>query len=114
MPRAGVVNAFAAVALLAPHAGFAQDYPTKSVRIVTGEAGGSNDFAARIIATGITGPLGQTVIVDNRTGGVVAVEIVSRSVPDGHTLLMFNNSMWTLPLTRPGPPSTGQAATSSA
>src|SRR5689334_22274397 len=72
----------------------AQDYPSKSIRIVTGEAGGSNDFAARLVAGGISGPLGQPVIVDNRTGGVIAVEIVSKAQPDGYTLLMFNNSMW--------------------
>src|SRR5262245_29794714 len=78
-----------AAGLILLHSGVAtaQDYPTKPVRIVTGEAGGSNDFAARLIASGITGPLGQTVIVDNRTGGVIAVEIVSKAVPDGHTLL---------------------------
>ncbi len=76
----------------------AQEYPSKSIRIVTGEAGGSNDYAARLLATGVVGPLGQPVIVDNRTGGVIAVEIVSKAQPDGYTLLMFNNSMWTVPL----------------
>ena len=46
--------------------GSGQAYPNKPVRIVTGEAGGGNDFTARLIAQEITAPLGQPVIVDNR------------------------------------------------
>ena len=48
----------AALALFPINMVFAQNYPSKPIRIVTGEAGGSNDFAARIIASGITAPLG--------------------------------------------------------
>ena len=54
----------------------AGDYPNKPIRIYTGSAGGSNDAAARLIAQGISGPLGQQVIVDNRAaGGPGAVSI---------------------------------------
>ena len=64
-----------------------QDYPNKPIRIVTAALGGGSDFAARLIAQGISGPLGQPVIVDNR-GGVVPGEIVAKAPPDGYTLLV--------------------------
>ena len=51
----------------------AQPYPAKPVRILTSAPGNSDDLAARLIAQGITGGLGQQTVVDNR--GVVAVEI---------------------------------------
>src|SRR5262245_28187486 len=43
-----------------------QGYPNKPIRIVVGAVGGGNDFAARLIAQGMSGSLGQQVIVDNR------------------------------------------------
>ena len=45
-----------------------QDYPLRPIRIVTGDAGGANDFQSRVIAQAITGPLGQPVIIENRGG----------------------------------------------
>src|SRR5579872_5548639 len=69
-------------------AGFAQTFPDKTIRIVTYNPGGSNDLAARLIAQGIAGPLGVPVIVDNRGGGLVPVEVVAKSPPDGYTLLV--------------------------
>jgi tripartite-type tricarboxylate transporter receptor subunit TctC len=85
--------------LLAPAVGdvFGQDYPTKSIRVVTSGLGGGNDFKARLIAQGITGYLGQQVIVDNRPN-VIPNEIVARAAPDGYTLLLNGNPMWTQPL----------------
>src|SRR5689334_13705741 len=65
---------------------FSQDFPSKPVRIVTVAAGGGADLTARVIAQGISSPLGQPVVVDNRANGVVAGEIVSKSPPDGYTL----------------------------
>jgi tripartite-type tricarboxylate transporter receptor subunit TctC len=65
--------------------------PDRPVRIVVGSAaGGSTDTAARILAQAITPGLGQSVLVENRTGagGNVASEAVARSAPDGHTLVM--------------------------
>src|SRR5689334_20311532 len=56
----------------------AQSYPNKPVRVLTSTAGGATDFAARIIAQGLTGPLGQPVIVDNRAA-IVSNEIVSKA-----------------------------------
>ena len=80
-----------------------QSFPNKPLRIVTSAAGGGSDFDARIIAQGIAGPLGQPVIVDNRAIGAVAAEIVSKSPPDGHSLLVNGAAMWLLPLLRKAP-----------
>lgn len=76
----------------------AQSYPNRPVRIVTSPAGGGNDFAARLIATGLSAPLGQQVIVDNRAGGVVPGDVAARSKPDGYTLLVAGGTFTIGPL----------------
>jgi len=81
----------------------AQDFPTRPVRIVTSEAGGGNDVQARVIARGLTGVLGQQVIVENRPSGVIPGEIVARATPNGYTLLLYNNTLWTGPLIQKAP-----------
>jgi tripartite-type tricarboxylate transporter receptor subunit TctC len=75
-----------------------QDYPGKVIRIVTTGAGGGSDFVARILAQGIAGPLGQPVIVDNRTPSVFATETVSKAPPDGYTFLITGGALWIYPL----------------
>jgi tripartite-type tricarboxylate transporter receptor subunit TctC len=83
-----------AVILLActlPAAVMAQRYPERPVRLVVGFApGGSTDVTARIIAERLTAAFGQQVIVDNRSGagGNIGADIVAKSNPDGHTVLM--------------------------
>jgi tripartite-type tricarboxylate transporter receptor subunit TctC len=74
-----------------------QDYPTRPVRIITAPAGGGNDFSARLVARGITGALGQQVIVDNRPT-VLAPEVVAKAAPDGYTVLLNGSSHWIGPL----------------
>src|SRR5687767_2947267 len=88
-----VVSTFSICAtLLCAGAVFAQTFPTKPVRIVTAQAGGGTDFVARIIAQGLTESLKQQVIVDNRGGNVaIGAELVARSPPDGHTLVLKNS-----------------------
>jgi len=78
----------------------AQNYPSKPVRIITSDRGGGADVSARVIAQEISGPLGQQVIVENRGGGVVAGQLVSKAAPDGYTLLYYGSSIWLLPLMR--------------
>lgn len=62
--------------------------PARPVRIVAGAAGGILDVAARQLAERLGPALGQAVIVENKpgAGGIVALETVKQSPPDGHTL----------------------------
>ena len=76
-----------------------QEYPSRPIRIVTAAAGGGNDIAARIIAQGIAGPLGQPVIVENRPS-LISTEAVARAQPDGYTLSVVGNLLWTGPITQ--------------
>jgi tripartite-type tricarboxylate transporter receptor subunit TctC len=85
----------AVAALLASGAGSriarAQAFPDQPVRmIVPFAAGGPGDTIARLIGRVMGNRLGQPVVVDNRSGagGVVGVEAVARSRPDGHTVVL--------------------------
>ena len=67
----------------------AQTFPTKPVRIVVGfPPGGATDLVARAIQPKLTASLGKQVVVDNRPGanGVIGLEVLARSEPDGHTV----------------------------
>jgi tripartite-type tricarboxylate transporter receptor subunit TctC len=97
----GTVSA-SVIVLSAGMAG-SQTYPTKPIRIVTANAGGGNDIMARLIAQGISGPLGQPVIVDNRGGGIFTADLVSKAPADGYTLLAHSNSVWIGPLLQKTP-----------
>ena len=93
------------VMVLGAGVAFAQDYPNKPIRIVTSAAGSGGDFSLRLIAPRLAESLGQPVVVDNRGGSVVIpTTIVSKSSPDGHTLLFVGSSHWMLPLMRDHPP----------
>jgi tripartite-type tricarboxylate transporter receptor subunit TctC len=66
-------------------------YPDKPVKMMVGfSAGGGTDVVARILAQKVSETIGQTVFVENRPGasGLLAVEAVAKSAPDGYTLLM--------------------------
>lgn len=80
---------FAAAA--APPRAYAQAYPNKTVRIVVPFApGGGVDVTARILAQRLTERVGQSFVVDNRTGasGIIGTELVAKAPPDGYTLLV--------------------------
>ena len=78
---------------------FAQDYPTRSIRMVVPFApGGGTDFSARTIAQAMTDSFGQTVIVDNKPGAAtnIGAEIVAKAAPDGYTLLLSSGSTFAI------------------
>ena len=80
-----------------------QDYPNKTIRIVTSGVGGGSDFSARLIAPGLAANLGQPVIVENRPAGTILAMIVSRASPDGYTLMVGGTTLWISPLLRETP-----------
>ena len=78
---------------LAPFHALADAYPDRPIRlIVPYAAGGGTDAIARVIAQGVTGQLGQQMVVENNgtAGGNVATAQAAKADPDGYTVLMAN------------------------
>jgi len=75
--------------LLAPAPTYADDYPSRPVRLIVAfTPGGAADLTARLIADKMRTTLGQTVAVENKPGanGAIAAQYVAQSDPDGYTL----------------------------
>ena len=73
----------------------AQWTPTKPLRLVSPySAGGTNDLLARLLAQKLGERLGQTVIVENRSGanGIIGSDNVAKAPADGYSLLMGNSA----------------------
>jgi tripartite-type tricarboxylate transporter receptor subunit TctC len=71
-------------------------YPSRPIRIIVPQSpGASTDLTARLIAQGLNEAFKQPVIVDNRpgAGSVTGTDIVAKSAPDGHTLLVVASSI---------------------
>jgi tripartite-type tricarboxylate transporter receptor subunit TctC len=86
----------AAAAWVAPIAAVAQQWPDKPVRILVPFApGGGTDIQARLLSTAFNQSMGQSFIVDNRTGagGLIAAQIAVDSPPDGNTILFTSGSI---------------------
>jgi tripartite-type tricarboxylate transporter receptor subunit TctC len=72
-----------------------QAYPSKPIRLIVGFApGGGTDIVARAIAPKMGEILGQSVIIENKSGaaGTIGADLVAKSNPDGYTLLMGHSN----------------------
>lgn len=97
----------ALTALAAAWAGFSaapaawgQQFPTKQIRIISPYGpGGGNDTIARLLATRLGAAFQQRVIVENKPGGntIIGNDLVAKSPPDGHTLILNGNGFVTNP-----------------
>jgi tripartite-type tricarboxylate transporter receptor subunit TctC len=97
LPRRNFLHlAASAVALPAvSRFAWAQNYPTRPVRLIVGfTPGGPTDIAARLIGQWLSERLGQPFVIENRpgAGSNIATEAVVNSPPDGYTLLMVSTS----------------------
>src|SRR5437868_1234648 len=78
----------------------AQEYPTKPVVIVVpAAAGGPTDTLARVLAAAMSGPLKQTMLIDNSggAGGTIGVTKAAKARADGYTLMLYHIGMSTAP-----------------
>jgi len=86
---------FFLVLLLCTASASAQDYPTKTVRLIVPlSTGAGADVAARLVAARMSEHWKQPVIVENRpgAGGQIGTAAVVKAEPDGHTLLLQSSS----------------------
>jgi tripartite-type tricarboxylate transporter receptor subunit TctC len=98
--RVAFFSTLGVAALTAAESAVAQNWPTKPLRMLTAELGGGSDLSARFVAQGLSGSLGQQVIVDNRVGGVIIADIAAKAAPDGYTLFTYSSTLWLIPLMR--------------
>lgn len=82
----------------------APDFPVRPIRLLASGVGGTGDFTSRLIGPHLTSRLGQTVIVDNRPGGVIPGQILVGAQPDGYTLMMAGAVIWLSPFMRSSVP----------
>lgn len=87
--------AFLALALGSPLLALAQAWPAKPIRLIVNlPPGTSPDVVARAIATPLSQALGQSIVVDNRSGaaGIVGADLAAKAAPDGYTILLSSGS----------------------
>jgi tripartite-type tricarboxylate transporter receptor subunit TctC len=87
-----------AVACAWSAAAWGQGYPNRTVTLVVPfAAGGPTDVVARTLGASMSKTLGQTVVIENKTGagGTVAANMVAKANPDGYTIFIHHNGMAT-------------------
>ena len=85
----------AAALLAAALPSLAQNWPSKTVKIVVPfPAGGPTDVLTRVLAEKLSSQMGQPVVVENKpgAGGSLGADVVAKSAPDGYTLVMATTS----------------------
>jgi tripartite-type tricarboxylate transporter receptor subunit TctC len=89
--RPGLFGLLAAIAIVLPAPGRAQDYPSRPITLVVPvPPGGAADFIGRTIGAKLADALGQPVVIANRggAGGTIATAGVAKAEADGYTLLL--------------------------
>src|SRR3954468_3980863 len=84
---------------------FAQTFPSKTVRLISGVSPGSaSDTMARVLSEKMAASLGHPVIVENRlgAGGAVAAKYVATSEADGHLVMIYTSAFTIAPILNPG------------
>src|ERR1700722_15684152 len=84
-----------AVYLVLVGGALAQSYPTRPVHVIVPfPPGAGPDQVARLIAQDLAQSLGQSIVVDNKSGalGTIGAAEVARAAPDGYTILMTTNT----------------------
>jgi tripartite-type tricarboxylate transporter receptor subunit TctC len=79
-----------AALLFVPLTALSQGYPTKPIRwIVPYTGGGITDVVTRVVAQKMQGPLGQSIVVDNRPGAnsILGSDLAAKAAPDGYTMV---------------------------
>lgn len=85
----GAVFAVIAASAFVSAPAAAQNWPTKQITILVGTApGGTYDTIARLVASHFEKRWGQPVVVESRSGNILATSIAARAAPDGYTLVM--------------------------
>ena len=77
----------------------AQNYPTKPIKLVVPfSPGGASDLTARTLAQKMGDSMGQSIVVDNKPGanGVLGIDAVAKSPPDGYTILLTDRGSLTV------------------
>src|SRR5262249_39530364 len=103
--RRGILFLLLASLLFVPAAARAQDYPARPIRlIITSPAGSLVDVLGRLLADDLGTRLGQSIVVDNRSGAMTQVgsEALSRSAADGYTLMIGTSELTMLPFLKKG------------
>ena len=94
--RLAVVAALAAFALTGPKPSVAQNFPSKTIRIIVPYTPGSpNDVVARLVAQQLQLKLGQPVVIDNKPGGgtTIGSKAAASAPADGYTLLFSSSAL---------------------
>src|SRR5215470_18196196 len=77
----------------------AQNYPSRPIRLyVAFPPGGAADIVARLLAQSLAARLGQPVVVENKpgSGGNIVGELIARAAPDGYSLLVGPDNLFTI------------------
>ena len=88
-------------------AALAQSFPNKPLKLVLPYSpGGIIDYVGRTMAQGLSGPLGQPVVAENRpgAGGITGTDTVARSAPDGYNLVLMDPAIVINPTLQPTMP----------